>query len=549
MDNGVIYARFSSQSQNEQSIEAQVRICKEFAEGKDINIVNIYSDKARTGTNDARPAFQRMIADAKSGAFQYIVVYMFDRFARNRRDSIIYKEMLKEEGIKVLSALEPIAEDEGGEFYEMFLEWNAEKYSKRLSKRVRDGLDISAANGSYCGGTLIYGYKLENEPIPGKANKFYKKVVINEEEAELVRLAFNYYNKGYTKKQIADMLNEQGYRVKGKLLKGKSFDKWLTNQKYTGTFTFGGRECSNMYPPIIDKEMFDAVQERLAKNRYTLGGKETARVPYLLTGKLFCGHCGTEMVADGGTSKTGAQHHYYICKKRRSGKCDKKRENKDNLELYVTACVKEFLRNPENAETAVNDVLAYYDKRTDEQNLKSITAKIAKIRQEVSELTDAFVKAKSVLLQNSIETKMAEYEVLLNDLETQKAQLELERGYKLTKKDLLVFIEELLKGDVNDKDYQKQIIDHLVSQVFVSDDNTVVYFNIRGGKDIEKLTIDDTKEVVKKVQTQSPLARQSKPKSNTKVFGLGFSFAKIHVLSAFFDCWRAVVLSFSGFVG
>ena len=122
--------------------------------------------------NDARPAFQRMIADAKSGAFQYIIVYMFDRFARNRRDSIMYKEMLKEEGIKVLSALEPIAEDEGGEFYEMFLEWNAEKYSKRLSKRVRDGLDISAANGSYCGGTLIYGYKLENEPIPGKPNKF-----------------------------------------------------------------------------------------------------------------------------------------------------------------------------------------------------------------------------------------------------------------------------------------------------------------------------------------------------------------------------------------
>ena len=109
---------------------------------------------------------------------------------------------------------------------------------------------------------------------------------------------------------------------------------------------------------------------------------------------------------------------------------------------------------------------------------------------------------------------MAEYEVLLNDLEKQKAQLELERGYKLTKKDLLVFIEELLKGDENDKDYQKQIIDHLVSQVFVSDDNTVVYFNIRGGKDIEKLTIDDTKEVVEKVQTQSPLARQVKPKSN-----------------------------------
>ena len=207
MDTGVIYARFSSQSQNEQSIEAQVRICKEFAENKGINIVNVYSDKARTGTNDARPAFQRMIKDAKSGAFQFIIVYMFDRFARNRRDSIMYKEMLKDEGIKVLSALEPIADDEGGEFYEMFLEWNAEKYSKRLSKRVKDGIDTSIANGHFCGGTVIYGYMSVNEPIPGKPNKFIKKIVIDEEEAKVIRLVFDYYKTGHTKKEIAEMLN------------------------------------------------------------------------------------------------------------------------------------------------------------------------------------------------------------------------------------------------------------------------------------------------------------------------------------------------------
>ena len=109
---------------------------------------------------------------------------------------------------------------------------------------------------------------------------------------------------------------------------------------------------------------------------------------------------------------------------------------------------------------------------------------------------------------------MAEYEVLLNDLETQKAQLEIERGYKITKQDLLTFKEEILKGDVTDKDYQKQIIDHLVSQVFVSDDNTVIYFNLRGGKDIETLTVDDTKNAVnnaKRVRTQLPLARHKNP--------------------------------------
>lgn len=176
--------------------------------------------------------------------------------------------------------------------------------------------------------------------------------------------------------------------------------------------------------------------------------------------------------------------------------------------LYVTTCVRDFLSNPQNVDIAVDDVLAYYDQRTDEQNLKSVNAKIAQVHKEVVQLADAFVKAKSALLQNSIEEKMSEYEILLNDLETQKAQLELERGYRLTKQDLLTFIQEILKGDINDKDYQKQIVDHLVSQVFVSDDDTVVYFNIRGGKDIETLTIDDKKEAVKKVQTQSPIDSQ-----------------------------------------
>lgn len=511
MDNCVIYARFSSYGQNEQSIEAQVRICKEMAESKGLKVINIYPDKARSGTNDSRPAFQKMISDAQSGAFQYIIVYMFDRFARNRRDSIMYKEMLKDKyGIKVLSALEPIAEDEGGEFYEMFLEWNAEKYSKRLSKRVRDGLDTSVANGTYCGGTLIYGYKIEQEPVNGKPNKFIKRIVINEEEAKIVKYVFEEYNKGRTKKEIADDLNKQGLRIKDKLFTGKSFDKWMVNRKYTGEFSFGGRLCNNMYPQIVEKEVFESVQKRLNKNKYFAGGTATAKVPYLLTGKLFCGHCGTEMVSDGGTSKMGKQHHYYACKKKKKCLCDKKREDKDKLELYVTSCVVDFLSDKNNAEIAVTDVLNYYDKRTDENNLKSIKTKIAKANKEVEELADAFVKAKNALLQKTIETKMNEYEQYLNDLYFQEAQLELERGYKITKKDLLDFIAELIKGDKNDKDYQRKIIDNLVTQIFVSDDDTVVYFNIRGGKNIETLDFEDVKSSIsslKGVQTQLPLAR------------------------------------------
>ena len=508
-----IYPRYSSSGQNEQSIEAQVRICKEFAESKGLNVINIYPEKARTGTNDHRPAFQKMIKDAETGAFQYIIVYMMDRFARNRRDSIMYKEMLKEKfGIKVLSALEPISDDEGGEFYEMFLEWNAEKYSKRLSKRVRDGLDTSVANGTYCGGYLIYGYKIDLEPVSGKSGKFIKRVSINEEEAKILRYVFEQYDKGVTKKEIADELNRQGYRMKGKPFTGKTFDKYIVNEKYTGEFHFGNRLCTNMYPQIIDKALFQRVQERLNANRYVAGGEATAKEPYLLTGKLFCGHCGTEMVADGGTGKQGKQHHYYTCKKRRKHECNKRREHKDALEEYVVSCVVDFLSDEHNAELAVEDVLKYYDKRTDENNLKSITSKIASVNKEVEKLTVSFVEAKSQLLKNSIEKKMEEYEVLLNDLYAQQAQLELERGYKLTKKDLLDFISLLLKGDKSDKDYQKKIIDNLVSQVYVSDDDTVVYFNIRGGKNVEteKISLEDTNSALnslKGVQTQLPPAR------------------------------------------
>lgn len=119
MENAVIYARYSSQGQNEQSIDGQLRINNEFAASKQIKIVGVYTDKAKTGTNDNRPDFQRMIEDIKTGKYKglkYVIVYMFDRFARNRLDSMMYKEILRKHGVRVLSALEPVSDDEGASF-------------------------------------------------------------------------------------------------------------------------------------------------------------------------------------------------------------------------------------------------------------------------------------------------------------------------------------------------------------------------------------------------------------------------------------------------
>lgn len=512
MKNAVIYARFSSQGQNEQSIESQIRICREFAESQGLRVVNVYPEKARTGTNDSRPEFQRMIKDAESGAFQYIIVYMFDRFARNRKDSILYKEMLKQDyGIRVLSATQPISDDEGGEFYEMFLEWNDEKYSKRLSKRVMNGLTTSVENGTYCGGYLIYGYKLIDTERKGKKGTIHK-VAIDEEKAEVVRYIFNEYANGKDKKEIASALNAKGLRCGGKPFTFRTFEKWLNNAKYTGEFYFGERLCTTVYPQIIDKALFARVQKRLAQNKH-LAGANSAVEPYLLTGKAYCGHCETPMVADGGTSRNGKKHYYYACKSRKKGTCDKSRESKDKLERQVAQMVIDFLSDKKNAEKATMDTINYYEQRTGDNGLRSIETRIAKAEQEIENLTNAFIMAQNNLLRANIEKKMQEYEILLNDLQAEKSQIVLERGRRITKKDILSFIAELIKGNPDDKQYQRKVIDFLVFQVFVYDDQIVTFLNFGVDKSISKIRLAETNAVLnglQGVQTQSPIAHQKR---------------------------------------
>ena len=439
-----------------------------------------------------------MIRDADSGAYQYILVYMFDRFARNRRDSVMYKEMLKQKyDIRVISATQPISDDEGGEFYEMFLEWNDEKYSKRLSKRILNGIDTCVENGTYTGCKLIFGYKFIDTDRKGKKGTIHK-VAIDEEQAEIVRYIFTEYAKGTDKKVIADALNAQGKRINGQPFKFRSFEKWLTNAKYTGEYYFGERLCTNTYPAIIDKLTFAEVQKRLAENKH-LAGANSAVEPYLLTGKLYCGHCGTAMVSDGGTSRNGKKHYYYACKSRKKGTCDKSREGKDDLEQRVTQQVYDFLSDKKKAEKAANDTIAYYERRTGDDGLKSVETRIAQAQAQVEELTNAFIEAKSPLLRAGIEKKMSDYEILLADLQKHKAQILLERGRRFTAKDILAFVAELLKGNPADKDYQKKIIDNLVFMVYVYDDErvkTVGYLDFGVDKNIERVRLDETNAVI-----------------------------------------------------
>ena len=166
----------------------------------------------------------------------------------------------------------------------MFLEWNDEKYSQRLSKRVHDGLDTSVKNGTYCGGKLIYGYKLIDTDKRGNKGIIHR-VAIDEEQAEVVRYIFEEYAKGTPKKEIADELNRRHVLYRGKPFKFRTFENWLSNPKYTGDCMHGKRISTNTYPQIIDKATFAAVQKRLEKNKI-LAGANSAVEPYILTGNV-----------------------------------------------------------------------------------------------------------------------------------------------------------------------------------------------------------------------------------------------------------------------
>ena len=161
--NIVIYARYSSHSQNEHSIEGQLQTCYEYARANDHIVVAEYIDRAQTGKNDDRSGFKKMIADSDKHTFDAVLVYQLDRFARNRYDSAINKAKLQKNGVRVISARENISEDASGILIEGVLESMAEYYSAELAQKIRRGLDLNAQKFLSNGSNPGLGYSVDEE--------------------------------------------------------------------------------------------------------------------------------------------------------------------------------------------------------------------------------------------------------------------------------------------------------------------------------------------------------------------------------------------------
>ena len=293
MSNVVIYARYSSNKQKEESIEGQIRICKDYAEKHDMEVIHEYIDRAETGRSfTSRPDAMRMMKDSKGKAFTAVLVYKFDRFSRDQDDFFRYKKELKKNGVRLISVMEDVGEGAQSTLITGVHTAVNAYYSEELAEKTERGMQENALKGKNNGGYRKYGYDIENG-----------KYVVNEREAKVVRLAFTEYAKGTSNREIIEKLNGLGYKTTmGKPFTHDYLSRMLRNEIYIGVLKWDSIVYEDGVEPIIDKELFEKVQKRLAHNRQT-GARARADVQYALIDKVFCGECGQPMVADSGQKR------------------------------------------------------------------------------------------------------------------------------------------------------------------------------------------------------------------------------------------------------
>ena len=271
----VIYARYSpGPNQRDESIEGQIRECKDVAKRHGLMVIHEYIDKRMTGTNDDRPDFQRMLRDADRGLFDVVIVWKNDRFARNRYDSAIYKQRLKRNGIKILYAKEHIPDGPEGIILESVLEGMAEYYSANLAQNIRRGQRENALEGKFVGGTVPLGYKLDAE----------KRYVLDKEKSPLVLEIFERYVAGEAVIDICNDLNARGYlTARKRKFNRSSLHRILANEKYTGLYRFEDIETPGAVPRIISDELFQAAAVRAARNKKHRRTMQEERVEFINT--------------------------------------------------------------------------------------------------------------------------------------------------------------------------------------------------------------------------------------------------------------------------
>lgn len=455
----VIYARYSSDNQREESIEGQLRECKAFADKNDMIILDTDIDRALSAKTDNRPEFQRMIKDSAKNLFDVVIVWKLDRFARNRYDSARYKAALKKNGVKVISAMETISDGPEGIILESMLEGYAEYYSAELSQKVSRGMTENVLNCKFNGGALTFGYIIDND----------RHFQPDAETSPIVKDIFERYANGENTKSILNSLLIQGFKNKGKKPTYSFITNMLKNRRYLGEYRFKDTIVENAFEPLVAKEVFDKCQSRLAANKRNSAHFKKVNDTYLLTGKIFCGHCGGSMSGVSGTSKTGDVHRYYHCRNAKIKKsCKRKRISKDFIENLVFDATMQML----NDTSLINQIVdtCYEMQNKENSNIPIMKNQLKRVEKELENIMNAI---KQGIITSSTKNALMELEQEKGELETKIAQEEIKKPV-LSKEQIRCWLHHFRSYKRSNETQMQKLLDVFVNTIYVYDDRLLI---------------------------------------------------------------------------
>ena len=470
----VIYARYSSDNQREESIEGQIRECTAYAEKNGITVIKHYIDRALSAKTDNRPEFQQMIKDSEKRLFDIVLVWKLDRFARNRYDSAHYEYQLERNHVKLVSATEPISEGPAGIMVKSMLTGMAEYYSAELSEKVVRGMTENVLKGKYNGGTIPIGYTVDEE-------KFFQ---IDPLKAPFVVEAFQRYNDGATMKELMNWLNDSGVTTnRNQKFTYNSIQTLLTNRRYIGENRFKDIVMPDSIPVIIEKELFDSVQDKIAKNRRA-PARHKAEDDYLLTTKLFCGMCGAMMFGECGTSRNKNVHHYYKCANaKRTKTCKKKTVRKEWLEDLVVNETMKMIRDDDCIRSIVDAVMILQEQEN--TVLPLLEKQMKDIERGIENLLNAIQEG---ILTSSTKGRLEKLEAQQKELEIRIAEEKLAKP-KVSADFVKFWLTNFRKLDPNVKSHRETLINTFVNAVYLYDEKVLITFNYKDGT--KTITFDE----------------------------------------------------------
>ncbi len=454
MKTAVLYARYSSDKQREASIDDQLRVCRDFCKAEGIEVLKQYTDYALSGKTDHRPEFRQMIANAPES--DYVVVYMFDRFSRDRYDSATYKKALRECGVRVISATEKVEDTPEGGLQEGLLEILSEYYVADLARKVRRGMEGNALKAKD-NGYKIFGYKTDPDT---------RRYVIDEAEAAAVRSIFSRYINGDSIYNIASSMAADGWKT----ATGTPVDyNWvwrvLTRKAYTGLYSWGGIEVEGGMPVIIDDDTF--AKAAATPKKKPREGEEWST--YRLTGKLYCGLCGEPMHGYGGTGKSGKRYYYYGCKEK--GGCHRPGVRRELVENALAEAVLDITANEDKMRMVARRIVEAYNLENDTQaELDACEAQITALEKEQHNLTKAAMKG---FVNDEMVTRNEEIKSKLRELHNRRGIL-MSEAAGFTEDEIVEFL-----GHGFDRTDEDFIFKTFTNRVYLYQDFMLAVFNFR----------------------------------------------------------------------